>query len=183
MRPKKLTLSAWGPYADEQIVDFDGISDGLFLLTGPTGSGKTMIFDGISYALFGVPSGKIRERDTLRSDFAKETDETFVKLSFEHRGNVYTVIRHPRYTRPKKRGEGEITVNEKACLYMPGGQVIENLTVVNEKISEILGVNHEQFKQIAMIAQGEFQELLTADSKKRVEIFRNIFGKIGRAHV
>lgn len=65
MRPKKLTLSAWGPYADEQIVDFDGISDGLFLLTGPTGSGKTMIFDGISYALFGVPSGKIRERDTL----------------------------------------------------------------------------------------------------------------------
>lgn len=176
MRPKKLTLSAWGPYADEQIVDFDGISDGLFLLTGPTGSGKTMIFDGISYALFGVPSGKIRERDTLRSDFAKETDETFVKLSFEHRGNVYTVIRHPRYTRPKKRGEGEITVNEKACLYMPGGQVIENLTVVNEKISEILGVNHEQFKQIAMIAQGEFQELLTADSKKRVEIFRNIFG-------
>lgn len=176
MRPKKLTLSAWGPYADEQIVDFDGISDGLFLLTGPTGSGKTMIFDGISYALFGVPSGKIRERDTLRSDFAKETDETFVKLSFEHRGNVYTVIRHPRYTRQKKRGEGEITVNEKACLYMPGGQVIENLTVVNEKISEILGVNHEQFKQIAMIAQGEFQELLTADSKKRVEIFRNIFG-------
>lgn len=176
MRPKKLTLSAWGPYADEQIVDFGGISDGLFLLTGPTGSGKTMIFDGISYALFGVPSGKIRERDTLRSDFAKETDETFVKLSFEHRGNVYTVIRHPRYTRPKKRGEGEITVNEKACLYMPGGQVIENLTVVNEKISEILGVNHEQFKQIAMIAQGEFQELLTADSKKRVEIFRNIFG-------
>lgn len=176
MRPKKLTLSAWGPYADEQIVDFDGISDGLFLLTGPTGSGKTMIFDGISYALFGVPSGKIRERDTLRSDFAKETDETFVKLSFEHRGNVYTVIRHPRYTRPKKRGEGEITVNEKACLYMPGGEVIENLTVVNEKISEILGVNHEQFKQIAMIAQGEFQELLTADSKKRVEIFRNIFG-------
>lgn len=176
MKPKKLTLSAWGPYAGCQYVNFETISDGLFLLTGPTGSGKTMIFDGISYALFGALSGKVRERDTLRSDFAKDSEETYVSLVFEHKGMEYTIIRHPRCIRKKKRGEGEITVNEKACLYMPDQTVIENLTAVNEKIKDILGVTHEQFKQIAMIAQGEFQELLIADSKKRVEIFRNIFG-------
>lgn len=176
MKPKKLTLSAWGPYAGCQYVNFETISDGLFLLTGPTGSGKTMIFDGISYALFGALSGKVRERDTLRSDFAKDSEETYVSLVFEHKGMEYTIIRHPRCIRKKKRGEGEIAVNEKACLYMPDQTVIENLTAVNEKIKDILGVTHEQFKQIAMIAQGEFQELLIADSKKRVEIFRNIFG-------
>lgn len=176
MKPKKLTLSAWGPYAGCQSVNFETISDGLFLLTGPTGSGKTMIFDGISYALFGALSGKVRERDTLRSDFAKDSEETYVSLVFEHKGMEYTIIRHPRCIRKKKRGEGEIAVNEKACLYMPDQTVIENLTAVNEKIKDILGVTHEQFKQIAMIAQGEFQELLIADSKKRVEIFRNIFG-------
>lgn len=177
MKPKKLTLSAWGPYPDKECVDFDSLSEGgLFLLTGPTGSGKTMIFDGISYALFGALSGKIRERDTLRSDFAKESQETFAELVFEHRKKVYTILRCPRYSRKKKRGEGEILSQEKACLYMPDGRVIESLTAVNQKIVEILGVNHEQFKQIAMIAQGEFQELLIADSKKRAEIFRNLFG-------
>lgn len=176
MKPKKLTLNAWGPYAGCQCVDFETISDGLFLLTGPTGSGKTMIFDGISYALFGALSGKIRERDTLRSDFAKDSEETYVSLVFEHKGLEYTIVRNPRCIRKKKRGEGEIAVNEKACLYMPDETVVENLTAVNEKIKDILGVTHEQFKQIAMIAQGEFQELLIADSKKRVEIFRNIFG-------
>lgn len=176
MKPKKLTLSAWGPYAGCQQVDFEDIPGGLFLLTGPTGSGKTMIFDGISYALFGALSGKVRERDTLRSDFAGESDETYVTLVFEHKGCEYTVTRYPKCTRKKKRGAGEITVNEKACLYMPDSTVIENLTAVNERIVSILGVTHEQFKQIAMIAQGEFQELLIADSKKRVEIFRNIFG-------
>lgn len=177
MKPKKLTLSAWGPYPDEECVDFDSLLDsGLFLLTGPTGSGKTMIFDGISYALFGALSGKIRERDTLRSDFAKESRETFAELVFEHKKKIYTILRHPRYSRKKKRGDGEILSQEKAYLYMPDGRVIENPTAVNQKIVEILGVNHEQFKQIAMIAQGEFQELLIADSKKRAEIFRNLFG-------
>lgn len=113
MKPKKLTLSAWGPYAGCQSVNFETISDGLFLLTGPTGSGKTMIFDGISYALFGALSGKVRERDTLRSDFAKDSEETYVSLAFEHKGMEYTIIRHPRCIRKKKRGEGEIAVNEK----------------------------------------------------------------------
>lgn len=176
MKPKKLILSAWGPYAGCQQVDFDGITDGLFLLTGPTGSGKTMIFDGISYALFGALSGKVRERDTMRSDFAGAAQETYVTLVFEHKGREYTITRAPKYTRKKKRGDGEVTVNEKACLYMPDGTAVENPTAVNERITDILGVGHEQFKQIAMIAQGEFQELLIADSKKRVEIFRNIFG-------
>ena len=176
MKPKKLTLSAWGPYAGEESIDFEQFgSGGLFLLTGPTGSGKTMIFDGISYAVFGALSGRVREKDTLRSDFADERTETFVRLSFSHRDKTYEICRWPRCVRKKKRGEGEVTTPEKAALIMPDGKVIENQTAVNKKVVEILGVNHEQFKQIAMIAQGEFLDLLIADSKKRVEIFRDIF--------
>ena len=177
MRPKKLTISAWGPYPGEAVIDFDTIAgDGLFLITGPTGSGKTTLFDALSYALYGAVSGKIREKISLRSDFAKPETPTFVSLEFSHRGKLYTIVRNPKYSRPKKRGTGVIDEPEKACLLMPDGREYYQLTQVNAELIALLGLNHEQFKQVSMIAQGEFMELLTADSSKRVEIFRSIFG-------
>lgn len=177
MRPQKLTISAWGPYPGEEMIDFNRVgSDGLFLITGPTGGGKTTLFDAISYALYGAVSGKTREKASVRSDFAASQTPTFVRLEFAHRGQDYVVVRSPRYSRPKKRGSGEIVEPEKATLIMPDGREYSQVTQVNQQILTILGINHEQFKQVSMIAQGEFMELLTADSAKRVEIFRSIFG-------
>lgn len=177
MKPKKLTISAWGPYPGEETIDFDSVgSDGLFLITGPTGGGKTTLFDALSYALYGAVSGKTREKVSVRSDFAVPGTPTFVRLEFCHRGKNYVVVRNPKYSRPKKRGSGEIVEPEKASLFMPDGREYFQVTQVNAQILSILGINHEQFKQVSMIAQGEFMELLTADSSKRVEIFRSIFG-------
>lgn len=177
MKPKQLILSGWGPYKNKETVDFEQLNTGgVFLITGPTGSGKTTIFDGISYGLFGMPSGSIRERVSMRSDFATADQETFVTLVFEHKGSEYEITRYPKYMRPKKRGDGEIASIEKAILRLPDGGIIEKINSVNEKIVEILGINHHQFKQIAMIAQGEFQSLLVSDSDSKAEIFRNIFG-------
>ncbi len=177
MRPIKLTLSGFGPYASCESIDFSGFgTEGLFLITGATGGGKTTIFDGITYALYGETSGMTREKDFLRSDFAKQEIDTFVELIFSHKGQEYKVIRSPRYSRLKKRGKGEIVSSETAIFYEADKAPITALKEVNRRLQEILGINYKQFKQIAMIAQGEFLDLLLANSKDRVEIFRNLFG-------
>ena len=183
MRPIKLTMTAFGPYAREAEVDFTRFGEkGLFLITGDTGAGKTTIFDGITYALFGEASGSVREPDSLRSGFASPDLETSVTLTFRCRGSVYTVTRSPRYDRPKARGEGMTTHPAAAELRLPDGSVLTAIKAVNEKIYEIVGLTAQQFSQVAMIAQGDFQKLLLADSKDRQKIFSTLFstGSFGR---
>lgn len=176
MRPTFLKLSAWGPYAKESEVDFESVGKkGLFLITGPTGAGKTTLFDGITFSLFGEVSGEIREKDSLRSDFATVDRPTYVELHFTHQGESYEIIRSPKYERPKKRGEGFIVEAESGELKKNGELIATGSRDVTEKIQEILRVNYGQFKQIVMIAQGEFLKLLHAGSKERTQVFRNIF--------
>lgn len=177
MRPLYLELSAWGPYAGKEKVSFDKLEEeNLFLITGPTGAGKTTIFDGITYALYGEVSGMVRLKDALRSDFATDAQETYVKLVFCHKGKEYEVQRTPRYERKKKRGEGTKLQPEEVALWIKEeDKVMTGVTKVNQKIEEILSLNYQQFKQISMIAQGEFLKLLVADGNERTQVLRNIF--------
>lgn len=176
MKPLKLVMSAFGPYAGEEKIDFEQMGDcGLYLITGDTGAGKTTVFDAISYALFGESSGH-RESSMLRSKFAEAKIKTYVNLRFRYKEKIYEVQRNPEYMRPKDRGEGETAERADAQLTMPDGTIITGVKHVNEKVIELLGVNKEQFSQISMIAQGEFLKLLLADTKKRSEIFRELFG-------
>lgn len=176
MRPSLLTISAWGPYPEKVAIDFTKFEEGsVFLITGPTGAGKTTIFDAISYALYGNVSGMNRDKATVRSDFAAPDADTYVDLTFTHKGKTYQIYRTPKYERPKKRGEGYTTSAETAVLKMEGEAPIASIQEVNRKVEEIMGINYEQFKQIAMIAQGEFLSLLYAKSEDKVEIFRNLF--------
>lgn len=176
MKPLKLIISGWGPYAEQVEVDFSAFDHkGLYLITGPTGGGKTTIFDAITYALYGDVSGKNREKTSVRSDFSKPETDTFVELFFTHKATSYQIRRTPKYSRPKKRGEGFTISNETAELFIDDKEPIAVVTDVNRAIEQILGISYEQFKQIAMIAQGEFMDLLLANSKDRVEIFRNLF--------
>ena len=175
MKPLKLVISAFGPYKDRVEIDFTKLGDnGVFLITGDTGSGKTTIFDAISFALFGEASGSRRENGSFRSDFALDDVKTFVELEFIHKDVLYMVERFPRYIRKKKRGEGLTSVGGDASLiYLD--MVVTGEKNVTEKCVEILGMNANQFKQISMIAQGEFLELLLAKAKDRATIFRHIF--------
>ncbi len=176
MKPLKLVMSAFGPYADKAEVDFTIFGGkGIFLVTGDTGAGKTTIFDAVAFALFGEASGSVRSPETLRSDFASPDMKTYVELIFVHRGRRYFIKRNPRYERPRRSGTGTSTVNAEAEFVMPGDVIITGWREVNARISDLLGINSRQFKQIAMIAQGEFLQLLLADSKDRSEIFRRIF--------
>lgn len=176
MKPLYLEISAWGPYPSVNKVDFSRFSNGeLFLISGSTGSGKTTIFDGIIYALYGEVSGKIRSKDSLRSDFAHSEAETYVILTFLHGEKEYRIERHPKYSRPKKRGEGLTIKKEEASLFLEGGNVITGTVHVNQKIKELLSIDYEQFKQLSMLAQGEFMDLLTAKSSQRADVFRSIF--------
>ena len=176
MRPHKLTISAFGPYAGNVEVDFDKFgNNGLFLITGNTGAGKTTIFDAITYALFGAASGKERDDSMFRSTYAKPETPTFVELEFEYAGKQYKVKRSPKQPRPKKQGSGFTDENAKAELQIGNEAPITDIKRVNAKLTEILGVDFSQYSQIAMIAQGQFRELLLADTKKRAEIFRSIF--------
>lgn len=176
MKPLSLTLCGWGPYKEKQTVDFGRLCrEGLFLITGPTGAGKTTIFDGITFALYGEVSGSIREKDSLRSDFAAPETPTYVELLFNHRDQVYRVVRNPKYSRPKLRGEGFTAEAEAGQIYRGGELLASGSSSVTEAVQELLGMDYRQFKQISMIAQGEFQQLLTASSKERTQIFRDIF--------
>lgn len=179
MKPEKLKLSGWGPYKGQVEVDFTKLEDrGLFLITGPTGAGKTTIFDAIAYALYGNMSGSMREKNSVRSDFADEDTATFVELVMRHGGKEYRVVRNPEYMRPKKKKGGKSAYTrekENAVLYLPEGKTVEGSSEVNRKMQEILVLDYRQFKQISMIAQGEFVKLLVASPAEKTRIFREIF--------
>ena len=176
MRPIKLTISAFGPYASKQVIDFEELKGrNIFVISGKTGAGKTTIFDAISYALYGEASGESRETDSLRSHFADDNTETYVELEFELRGERYIVNRVPKQKKKKARGEGYTEKSADATLTLPDGKVITKVKNVTDKIIEILGITREQFKQIVMLAQGEFKKLLLAKSDEREGIFRKIF--------
>lgn len=176
MRPHKLTISAFGPYAGETVIDFDKLGDnGLFLITGDTGAGKTTIFDAITYALFGESSGSSRNDSMFRSTYANEGTPTFVELEFEYAGKHYKVRRSPKQLRPKERGTGTTEKNAEISLHINEDAPITDIKKANAKLIEILGVDFSQYSQIAMIAQGQFRELLLAETKERAKIFRSIF--------
>ena len=175
MKPTSLVLSGWGPYRGMEQADFETMQQGLFLVSGPTGSGKTTIFDGITFALYGEVSGSIREKDSLRSDFADASTPTFVTLNFTHRGKQYRVTRNPKYDRPKLKGEGMTTEPEGGELYEGETLLASGSSQVTERVTGLLGLDYRQFRQISMIAQGEFQQLLVSSSKERTQIFRDIF--------
>ena len=176
MRPIKLTVSAFGPYAGKTVLDLDKLGEnGLYLITGDTGAGKTTIFDAITYALYGEASGDNREASMFRSKYAEAATPTEVELVFAYGGKTYTVKRNPEYERPKSRGEGFTTQKAEVQLKYPDGRVVTKQRDVDNAIRDIMGINRSQFLQIAMIAQGDFLKLLLAPTEERKKIFRQIF--------
>ncbi|MBE6822633.1 MAG: SMC family ATPase [Ruminococcaceae bacterium] len=176
MKPVCLTMSAFGPYSGRVQLNLEPFGgSGLFLITGDTGAGKTTIFDAVAFALYGEASGLTRTADMFRSDFAAPESKTYVELTFLHKGKTYTVHRNPKYERPKKSGTGTTTETADASLTLPDGTVVAGYRDVTAYLTDLLGITYKQFKQIAMIAQGEFQKLLLAESKDRAEIFRRVF--------
>jgi exonuclease SbcC len=176
MRPIKLTISAFGPYIEKTIIDLDKFGNkGLYLITGDTGAGKTTIFDAITFALFGEASGENREASMLRSKYADTDTPTFVELIFEYSGKEYKVTRNPEYERLSKRGDGTTLQKSEAELIFPDGRIITKSREVTNEIKEIMGIDRNQFTQIAMIAQGDFLKLLLAPTEDRKKIFRQIF--------
>ena len=176
MRPLYIKISAFGPYAGEVDIDMSKLGEsGLYLITGDTGAGKTTIFDAITFALYGEPSGGVREVDGLRSKYASDDTPTDVELIFSNGGKIYKIRRNPAYMRPSKRGGGLTERKAEALLTMPDGNVITRRSDVDKAVCQILGVNRGQFMQIVMIAQGEFLRLLNAGTEERQKIFRDIF--------
>lgn len=176
MRPLKLTLSAFGPYAGTVELDLERLgAQGLYLITGDTGAGKTTIFDAITYALYGEPSGENREPSMFRSKYAQPDTPTQVELVFSYGGKTYAIRRNPDYERPAKRGGGVTIQRAAAELILPDGRVIASRAEATQEIGRIIGLDRSQFAQIAMIAQGDFLKLLLADTRNRQEIFRKIF--------
>lgn len=172
MRPLKLTMTAFGPYADKTVIDFKRIGNGLFLITGDTGAGKTMIFDAITFALYGKASGSSRDQGMFRSDYADNKVKTYVELVFSHRDEVYTISRVPSYLRPGTK----TPISASALLINESGTVdLSKPAEIKKKIEEIIGLDRNQFTQVSMLAQGEFKKLLYADSDERRDIFRKIF--------
>ncbi len=179
MKPLKLTISAFGPFAEETVIDFTKLGgDGIFLITGDTGSGKTTIFDAISFALYGEASGgrERRSAKNFRSDFAAASAETYVKLEFEQQGRCYEVMRAPAYERAAKRGTGTVLSQAKAYLMGEDGEILTQRTdEVTRKVEALLGLNRNQFAQTIMIAQGDFQKIISAKSDDRKKIFQRLF--------
>ncbi len=176
MRPVKLVMSAFGPYAGRVALDFEQLGrSGLYLITGDTGAGKTTIFDAVTFALFGEPSGGDRDAGMLRSLYASPETPTEVELEFEYAGKRCRIRRSPQYTRRKTRGEGYTEQPAAAELFLPDGRVISKTKDVNQAVTEILGVDRDQFGQIAMLAQGDFRKLLKASTEERKKIFQKLF--------
>ena len=177
MRPIELEMTAFGPYAGTETVDFSAFGRScLFLVTGDTGAGKTSIFDAISFALYGEPSGRVRESKGFHSDFAPRGAETSVCLKFEHDGKIYTVRRSPAYMVPKRDGSGERLHAAKAEMECDDGRIWGSVREVNQAIPEIIGLNGDQYAQVVMIAQGEFQKILLAKSEERRSLLSRLFG-------
>ena len=176
MRPIKLKISAFGPYSGVTEFDFDKLgTGGLYLITGDTGAGKTTIFDAITYALYGDPSGNNREVSMLRSKYADDVTPTEVELLFSYYGKEYKVKRNPEYERANKRGTGTTKQIASAEFTYPDGKVVTKIKDVDQAVKTVIGIDRNQFCQIAMIAQGDFLKLLLAPTKERMEIFRHIF--------
>ena len=177
MRPLRLTLSAFGPYAAETTLDLEKLGKGgLYLITGDTGAGKTTLFDAITYALYDHSSSGIREGSMLRCKYADDKTPTFVELEFEVHGVRYTVRRNPEYQRPKTRGEGMTTEKADATLTYPDTRPpVTKAKDVTAAVQEIIGLDYNQFSQIVLIAQGQFTKLLNASTEERSRIFRKLF--------
>lgn len=177
MKPVKLILSAFGPYAGTTEIDFERLGgQGLYLITGDTGAGKTTIFDAIAFALYGEASGDVRKSDMFRSKYAKDEVPTFVAFTFDYRGKRYYIKRNPEYQRPKGRGTGYTTQKAEAELVYPDGRTpVTKSKEVTKAVTDLIGLDRRQFTQIAMIAQGDFQKLLLAGTEERGNIFRQIF--------
>ncbi|MCR5261106.1 MAG: SMC family ATPase [Candidatus Gastranaerophilales bacterium] len=181
MKPVNLVINAFGPYANKVEIDFEQFgANGLYLITGETGAGKTSIFDAITFALFGSASGQKRAEASksslhLRSDYAKEQDDSFVELTFICRGETYKIFRTTTKEVAKTRGEGMKTVSEKVELTLPTGKIISSEEDAEQEIQKLLGIDKNQFSQIVMLAQGEFLKILSPKTKDREEIFRKIF--------
>lgn len=176
MRPLKLELSAFGPYAGITVINLEELGNsGLYLITGDTGAGKTTIFDAVTFALYGQASGNNRKPEMLRSKYAEPTTVTEVTLIFEYNGKLYKIRRNPKYIRASKRGDKLVEQKAEAELTMPDGSLITKPDEVGKAINSLLGVDREQFSQIAMIAQGDFMKLLLSEAGERQKIFRKLF--------
>lgn len=183
MTPLKLTISAFGPYSGLTEIDFTRFGDnGIFLVTGDTGSGKTTVFDAISFALYGEASGGTERRTgkSFRSDYASKTDKTYVTYEFRHKGASYRITRNPEYERAKLRGSsnGELTKEPHSAelTELDSGRTYTRIDDVNNRIYEIIGLTRRQFSQTVMIAQGDFLKILNLKSDERKKLFQKIFG-------
>ncbi|MYL48532.1 AAA family ATPase [Halobacillus litoralis] len=180
MKALTLTMAAFGPYRDKQVVDFTTLGEeSIFLITGPTGAGKTTIFDAMCFALYGRASGSDRDQDSMRSHFANSEEPTYVEFTFELRGKTYRIVRMPKQMKKKERGEGWKEEPARADFYIHQGEeeklVASKIKEVNEYIEDILGLDYEQFRKMIMIPQGEFRKLISENSKEREEILQRIF--------
>ena len=176
MRPLNLIITGFGTYCQRTQINLELLGNqGLYLITGDTGSGKTTIFDAITYALYGNVNGENRSVGMIRSTFAGPEIPTEVELTFEYRGKTYLVKRNPEYERLSKRGDSVTKQLAEATLFMPDGNVVTGQSKVTAAIKDLLGLDANQFSQIVMIAQGDFQRLLMEDTETRQKIFREIF--------
>ena len=184
MRPVKLTISAFGSYAGKETIDFTAFGEsGLYLITGDTGAGKTSVFDAILFALYGSVSGDMRSASEVRCKYAKDSVPTFTEMEFSYDGEKYKIKRNPEYMRPSLRSkkvnaDGSPTLTKQiagASFIMPDGSEITGVRQVDKEVKDLLGFDAAQFKQVAMLAQGSFSRLLTAGSKEKTEILRELF--------